>query len=227
MARQTIARMLNGQAAGVFDSFVAAVVASKQRRDSARKVVVRLLNMHLAAAFDWFCEVVQGMRRQRASVAVVIARWKAPSLKAAMDAWVEMVEQQVEEAREIATQMLRDQLAAAALELEGHVGTSHAEVTLPISTRCWSQSSPFPTSSGNPVVWTCKTKRSAQHAEAGWGWTDGGNEGAARKGDYTTPSCRGRLQVCTRIRCSNSLPKKLAHLTNLRVGGSTIQVCCS
>jgi hypothetical protein len=32
MARQTITRMINGQAAGVFDSFVAAVVASKERR---------------------------------------------------------------------------------------------------------------------------------------------------------------------------------------------------
>ncbi|KAJ1480196.1 hypothetical protein T484DRAFT_1811568, partial [Baffinella frigidus] len=132
MARQTIARMLNGQAAGVFDSFVAAVVASKERRAAARKVVVRLLNMHLAAAFDWFCEVVQGMQRHRASVAVVIARWKAPSLKAAMDAWVEVVAQQRDETRDAvrdkAMRELRDQLAAAALEEAGGAGTLQVEV---------------------------------------------------------------------------------------------------
>ena len=52
MARQTIARMLNGQAAGVFDSFVAAVVASKERRATARKVCC------ICASFAYHCRLV-------------------------------------------------------------------------------------------------------------------------------------------------------------------------
>jgi len=114
MAQRTVHRMLHAQLAGVFDSFVLAVQAHRERREMATRVISRMLHTQLAAAFDWFCECVDGMRHHKELVARSLAKWKDPTVQTAWEAWLEYMAIRREEIKDEAAEQIREELLATA-----------------------------------------------------------------------------------------------------------------